>query len=283
MTSIGFGGGANMMRLLQQQLFAQIDGNADGAISKTEMETAVSDAGGTTEQADSGSVNAEQFVSGLKSSLIGDGTLSQLIDVQDVGEGREGGYRSGGAGAFLSKLLSSIDSDGAVTKSELEDAVTSAGGTTEQADALYGKLDPDDSGSATEAEFTQAMMPPMMGPPPPPPGASDDAADASDATVDAASDSSSGSATDAPKLLLEAIESAEEAQYKSASARATDDAASAAFQRLLDSLDASSAEDESGARQAGRPNPAAAQQLVQHYVLATSSTTAARSTISAVA
>ena len=293
MTSIGFGGGANMMRLLQQQLFAQIDGNSDGAISKTEMETAVGDAGGTTEEADalfdrldtsgSGSVNAEQFVSGLKSSLIGDGTTAQLVGMQEVGHGRGSGHHHGDSAAVLSNLFSSIDSDGdgSVTKSELEDAVTNAGGTTDQVDALYGKLDPDDSGSVTEAEFTQVMMPPMMGPPPPPPGASGAGDDASDVTAAATSDSTSDSATSALKLLLDALE---EARDKSTSASASDDHSSDAFQQLLDSLDASSS-DETDTRSGRDPNlsAAAAQRLVQHYLQASSPTAATGSTVSAVA
>jgi len=47
-TSTGATGGS-----LAQNLFSQIDSNGDGSISKSEMEQAVTAAGGTTQAADS--------------------------------------------------------------------------------------------------------------------------------------------------------------------------------------------------------------------------------------
>ncbi|HEV8390418.1 MAG TPA: EF-hand domain-containing protein [Dongiaceae bacterium] len=284
-SSIGFGGGASMMRSLQQQLFSQIDGNADGSISKTEMESAVTDAGGTTEEADAlfakldsggtGSINGQQFASGLKSSLLGDGMISQLIGIQEVSGPSGGG--AGGPPSFISDLFSTIDADGdgSITKGELEDAVANAGGTAEEADALYGKLDPDDTGSVTEEQFAAAMMPP----PPPPPATSEADASDSEASSASATDSNSDAATTALQLLLEAMEDAQQKQDDSSSTNA----ASSAFQDLLNSLGTSS-DDATGAAANANLAASAMQELVQHYVQALSSASAATtSTVSTTA
>ena len=42
-----------------------------------------------------------------------------------------------------------------ISQTELEQAVTAAGGTTQGADALYAKLDPNNTGSVTEQQFAQ--------------------------------------------------------------------------------------------------------------------------------
>ena len=49
-------------------------------------------------------------------------------------------------------LFNEIDTSGSglITKSALETAVTTAGGTTAAADALYADLDPNNTGSVTE-------------------------------------------------------------------------------------------------------------------------------------
>ena len=59
-------------------------------------------------------------------------------------------------------LFSLIDTngDGSISKTELEQAVTKAGGTTQAADALYSELDPDNTGSVTEQQFAALLQPP---------------------------------------------------------------------------------------------------------------------------
>lgn len=56
---------------------------------------------------------------------------------------------------LASSLFSALDSngDGTLSKSELEAAVSSTGGTTASADALYAELDPDNTGAVDEEEF----------------------------------------------------------------------------------------------------------------------------------
>jgi Ca2+-binding EF-hand superfamily protein len=71
--------------------------------------------------------------------------------------------------ANLSQMLfNRIDSsgDGSITKSELENAVTTGGGTTASADALYAELDPNGTGSVSESQFAntvQSLFSPEMG------------------------------------------------------------------------------------------------------------------------
>ena len=54
--------------------------------------------------------------------------------------------------------------DGAITQSELEQAVTAAGGAKAGADALFAKLDPNGTGSVSEQQFA----PNLLGASPPP-------------------------------------------------------------------------------------------------------------------
>jgi hypothetical protein len=66
---------------------------------------------------------------------------------------------------FAQNLFSSIDTDGdgSITQSELETAVTKAGGSKESADALFSQLDPDGTGSVDETQFAQGIAPPDDG------------------------------------------------------------------------------------------------------------------------
>jgi Ca2+-binding EF-hand superfamily protein len=59
-------------------------------------------------------------------------------------------------------LFNQIDTSGSgsITESELEQAVTSAGGTTQAADALYSDLDPNNTGSVSEQQFVGALAGP---------------------------------------------------------------------------------------------------------------------------
>jgi len=65
-------------------------------------------------------------------------------------------------GGLVQSLFNEIDTSGSgsITKSDLETAVTAAGGTTTAADALYAQLDPNNTGSVSEQQFAQALQPP---------------------------------------------------------------------------------------------------------------------------
>ncbi len=166
---------------LAQNLFAQIDSNGDGSISKSELEQAVTAAGGTQQAADAlyakldpngtGSVDEQQFAQGLSQAAphhhhhgggahgasAGD-ALTSLFDA-------DSGGASNSPTQIAQNIFSAIDSDGdgSITQNELEQAVTAAGGTAAGADALYAKLDPNGTGSVSEQQFINALQPPSSG------------------------------------------------------------------------------------------------------------------------
>jgi len=77
------------------------------------------------------------------------GTMAALIALQ--GQNTTG---AGGAQSLFGKLDS--DGDGAVSKSEFEDALGQSGVDTSSADALFGKLDQNGDGSIDQGELTSA-------------------------------------------------------------------------------------------------------------------------------
>jgi Ca2+-binding EF-hand superfamily protein len=174
---------------LAQSLFSQIDGNGDGAISQSELEQAVTNAGGTKAGADAlyakldpngtGSVSEQQFAQSLNQAMPhhhhhhhGGGEQTGQTDGGGPGGGAAGALTSlfnadgGGAGNSPTQIAqnmfaqSDLNGDGAITQSELEQAVTKAGGTTSGADALYAKLDPNGTGSVSQQQFIDALQPP---------------------------------------------------------------------------------------------------------------------------
>ncbi|HWE74701.1 MAG TPA: EF-hand domain-containing protein [Stellaceae bacterium] len=151
---------SSYMQQLQQKLFDKIDANSDGTITQSELEQAVTSAGGTTASADAlygdldptstGSVSEQQFSQNLP--MFSPAMGGQLIAAQAQNSGHSSG--SDPASAFASRLFSQITNGGStLTQTELEQAVTSAGGTAAAADALYAQLDPNNTGSVTEQQF----------------------------------------------------------------------------------------------------------------------------------
>jgi Ca2+-binding EF-hand superfamily protein len=169
MSISGVGGGYNpyAAQQFQQNLFNQIDANGDGSVSQTELEQAVSKAGGTTQAADalyseldpgnSGGISEQQFAQALPGPTLSNQVQAQMIDYQ--AQGWPGASASAPGGQLAQNLFSQIDSngDGSISQAELEQAVTGAGGTKAAADALYAKLDPNNTGSVSEQQFAQAL------------------------------------------------------------------------------------------------------------------------------
>jgi Ca2+-binding EF-hand superfamily protein len=167
MSVSGVGGGYNpyAAQQFQQNLFSQIDTNGDGSVSKTELEQAVSKAGGSTQAADalysvldpgnSGGFSEQQFAQVLPGPVLSNQVQAQMIGYQ--AQGWPGASQPGGQ--LAQNLFSQIDSngDGSISKAELEQAVTAAGGTKAGADALYAKLDPNNTGSVSEQQFAQVL------------------------------------------------------------------------------------------------------------------------------
>lgn len=60
-----------------------------------------------------------------------------------------------GPGDMFDKI--DADGDGKISKSELETAITQAGGSPDQADKLFAKLDKDGDGSVSKTDFVSGM------------------------------------------------------------------------------------------------------------------------------
>jgi Ca2+-binding EF-hand superfamily protein len=166
---VGHGGFVtSAIKQFQQNLFNQIDLNGDGSVSKSELEQAVTKAGGNTKAADalysaldpngSGGVSEQQFAKALPGSGFSDQMQAQMIGYQ--AQGWPGASSAQPGGQLAQNLFSQIDlnGDGAISKTELEQAVTKAGGTKEGADALYAKLDPNGTGSVSAQQFAQSLF-----------------------------------------------------------------------------------------------------------------------------
>ena len=81
-----------------------------------------------------------------------------MTSLSGIGNGGHNPY------AIRQNLFNMIDanSDGSITKTEVEKAVTTAGGNIQAADALYAKLDPNNTGSVAEQEFGQNLPGPPL-------------------------------------------------------------------------------------------------------------------------
>lgn len=183
MTSLsGIGGGmAAYQSQLAQNLFNRIDSDGTGSITKSELESAVTSAGGTTAAADAlyadldpndtGSVSESQFTSTIQ-SLLDPQMGASLIAAQESAQSGASG------GDFISQLFSQLDGngDGTLTQAELEQAVTSNGGTQASADALWAQLDPSGASSIDEQQFAANL---------PTPGNEGTSTDGSDSAQDA--------------------------------------------------------------------------------------------------
>jgi Ca2+-binding EF-hand superfamily protein len=169
LSGVGYGGfNPAAIQLFQQNLFSQIDLNGDGSVSKSELEQAVSHAGGSTQAADalysvldpnnSGGFSEQQLAQVLPGAAFSDQMQAQIISFQ--AQGWPGAPQPGADPAQT--LFSQIDSngDGSISKAELEQAVTAVGGTQQAADALYAKFDPNGTGSVSEQQFIDALQPP---------------------------------------------------------------------------------------------------------------------------
>jgi Ca2+-binding EF-hand superfamily protein len=175
----GIVGGYNpyAAKQFQQNLFDQIDTNGDGSVSKSELEQAVAKAGGTTQAADalysvldpgnSGGFSEQQFAQALPGPTLSNQVQAQMIDYQ--AQGWPGASASQPGGQLGQSLFAHIDSngDGSISQTELEQAVTGAGGTKAAADALYVKLDPNNTGSVRRAAIHPEPVPGDAAPPSP--------------------------------------------------------------------------------------------------------------------
>lgn len=119
------GSGLYSIQQYQQNLFNQIDTDGDGSISKSELETAVTNGGGTTQAADAlyaeldpnntGSVSEQQLASVLPGPPFSSEMQSQMLGFQAQGWPTsltdDGSTSASGSTASSSSSTSSTASD----------------------------------------------------------------------------------------------------------------------------------------------------------------------------
>jgi hypothetical protein len=138
MSISGIGAGsASMIQQFQQNLFNKIDANGDGTIDKSELESAVTGAGGSKASADalfaeldpngSGSISEQQFEQNLPKPPMSEMMAAQLIGLQ----AQQGGESDSTLGA-VSGLLGTSGSDGSGDSAQdaLMDLIDAFGGST---------------------------------------------------------------------------------------------------------------------------------------------------------
>ncbi len=142
-------GSSSALASLRHRLFQQIDADGDGTITQSELETAVSGAGGSTSAAD-------QLYASLDPMSTGSVTEAQFAAET---QGALFQTRPQAPPPSPDQLFAQADSTGtgAITKSELEQAVTANGGTSAQADALFAMLDANSTGLVTKQQFLSGM------------------------------------------------------------------------------------------------------------------------------
>jgi Ca2+-binding EF-hand superfamily protein len=261
MTSISAlnGGMAAYYANLSQTLFNKIDASGDGSITKSELENAVTAAGGTTASADAlyseldpngtGSVSESQFANTVQ-SLFSPEMGAQLISAQEQVQSA-----TPLGGGFAQQLFSQIagNGEGTLTKAQLEQAVAKNGGTTQAADALWAQLDPSGASSITEQQFAANLPQPGSGsdgsdsgngvqnamaallktmPPPPPPPTESNGANGSTASTAASGDTSdANSALSALQDLIQADGSSSSSTRAASSGNTAQDALVALLNR----------------------------------------------------
>jgi hypothetical protein len=155
MSSIGAVGSSasDLLYALRQQLAARA--------SAGEPDDAPGSCGnaGATAGVSSGDDDQASAASGAGSIQLGKAVLSFVLALQEIGTANDGtqtGSISTEGSGRAQKLFAKLDADGdgAVTQSELTDAIVAKGGDAQKASALFSKLDADGDGSLTETELS---------------------------------------------------------------------------------------------------------------------------------
>lgn len=159
MTSINtLGNNQSLLWALQQQFFANSTKGAQSASTGTgtASNTSTSSAGSST------SSSPNNGVTGSSSANVDPNLMFVFVAFQEQQSAPQGTGSQTGATGFANRaqnLFNSIDADGdgQISQSELENAVTSAGGTTVQADSLFNKIS-DGGSSIGESQLASALQ-----------------------------------------------------------------------------------------------------------------------------
>ncbi len=133
------------------RLFAAIDANSDGSIDKDELTKFITEKGGSAEE-------AERLFAVLDKDS--DGAVSEEQLAASIRRGHHGHHHGGlGLTELAEKLFRRIDGDddGNLSKDELTAYLAKRGGSEEEAEAKYAKLDPDGDGQVDQAAFLDAL------------------------------------------------------------------------------------------------------------------------------
>lgn len=159
------------------KLFSAMDKDGDGTVSQSELESYITKAGGTTNEADKlySQLTSSSNSSASSTSSTSPGiTEAQLDKAMQAGRHGHHHHLQGGqppagdssssssstsASSIGNDLLGLLDSskDGSVSQSELSNFVTANGGTSGEASNIFSALDTSGSGSLTAANFTAAV------------------------------------------------------------------------------------------------------------------------------
>lgn len=143
-------------------LFSAMDTDGDGTVSQSELENYIEQQGGTATAAD----NLFSMLDTSGSDGITEDDLASQAPPPPPHGGPGGPHHHHGgdsstssADQIGSQLVSMFDTngDGSVSQTELEDYVTSNGGTTAQADSIFSALDTGSSGSLSSSDFSTAI------------------------------------------------------------------------------------------------------------------------------
>ncbi len=99
-------------------------------------------------------------VSGTTNANSAQAALKALLKLLESSQSTSGSTTSSQTSTDTAQsLFNQIDTTGkgTINKTDLEAAVTKAGGTKQAADALWAKLDPNKTGSLTEQQFAQSL------------------------------------------------------------------------------------------------------------------------------
>ena len=153
---------ASMRSQMQAKMFAKADGNSDGGVDKTELKNMLSDVSKMTGKSVGGNIDdtfSKMDVNGdgkLSSDELGKGMESIMPpppSTMDFAQSRSSSSSgSDQADALFSKI--DVNGDGSIDKSELQtmtDKIKSA--TGKDAGDLSGKLDTDGDGKISKSEF----------------------------------------------------------------------------------------------------------------------------------
>ena len=157
---------ASLLAQLRQQYLARLQSGAGqngvNAANQSSTVSGQTDSDGDSDQspaAVSGSTDPAT-TSGSSSTPLSSGVLTVLILTQEQAGGADpsqGPAPGGFDQQFTSALDSNSNSDGTITESELEKAVSAVGGTTQQADALFNQLDTNGSASIDTSAVVSAL------------------------------------------------------------------------------------------------------------------------------